>query len=219
MEEENLLSNSCETYVLENGILISSYPSLIVFGKTESNKKYIEDSSFKFNTFQVAQLFKSIIAIVAFFNDNVEHKMEKILDFSCDTVYYWKGDLVTEEDNTKLKLIKLGIEKKGDILFNATFSLQNINSFVYLLNRCLISSLCLKDNEEQFILSAIPNSKCEIKACKTDDSIAFKIVQNFFNQKKIKAGTKRASYLEILKYYNSIILLIKDLTSLYYPND
>ena len=74
LEEENLLSNSCESYILENGIVISSYPGSIVFGKTETNKKYLDESSFKFNTFQVIELFKSIVAIVTFFNDKNEKK-------------------------------------------------------------------------------------------------------------------------------------------------
>ena len=218
-EEENLLSNSCETYILENGILISAFPGLIVFGKTESNKKYIRESAFKFNTFQVVYLFKSIVSIFGFFNDSSENKTEKIIDFSCDTVYFWRGDSVTKEDGTKIKLIKFGIEENSEILFSTIFALQNINSLTYLLKRCVISSMCLKDIEEQFIISVIKNPKSDIKACKTDDSIAYRFVQYFFKEKHINVDTKKASYLEILKYYNLVILLIKDLTSLYCPSE
>lgn len=218
-EEENLLSNSCETYILENGILISAFPGLIVFGKTESNKNYIKESVFKFNTFQVVYLFKSILSIFGFFKDNSEQKTEKIFDLSCDTVYFWRGDSVTKEDGTRIKLIKFGIEKKSEILFQTIFSLQNINSLIYLLKRCVISSLCLKDIEEQFIINVIKNPKRDIEACKTDDSVANRFVQLFFKEKHIKVDTKKASYLEILKYYNSVILLIKDLTSLYCPSE
>ena len=219
LEEENLLSNSCESYILENGIVISSYPGSIVFGKTETNKKYLDESSFKFNTFQVIELFKSIVAIVTFFNDKNEKKTDKIIDFNYNTVYFWRGDSVTNENNKQIKLIKFGIEKNCEAFYFATFSLQQINSLVYLLKRCVISSLCLKYIEEQFIESVVVNPLSEIKACKTNDLIAYKIVEKFFKEKQLKVGTKKASYIEILNYYNSVILLIKNLSSLYFPNE
>jgi hypothetical protein len=219
MEEEMLLSKSCETYVLENEILISAFPGCVVFGKTDSNKKYIDNCSFKFTSFQIIELFKSLVSIISFFNGKDEQKIEQIISLSSNVVYFWKGILLTNEDNSQIKLIKFAIEANGETSFNATFSLQNINTFVYLLKRCLISSLCLKDIEEDFICSVIQNTISEIKACKANNSVAYTFVERFFQDKVLPRGTKKASFIEILKYYNSIIVQIKNLAGLYYPDE
>jgi len=217
MDEEILLSNSCETYVLDNDILISAFPGSVVFGKTKSNKNYIQDCSFKFTTFQTIELFKSLVAIISFFRGKENQKIEKILNVT-NVVYYWRGDLVINEDNTQVKLVKFVIEKNSETSFQTAFTLENINSLIYLLRRCIISSLCLKDIEEQFIFSVIEHSKSEIKECKTNNSVAHKFVEKFFKDNNFSHGIKKASFIEILCYYNSIIIQIMSLTRLYYPN-
>jgi hypothetical protein len=217
MEENHSLSQSCETYILDNEILISAYPGFIVFGKTEANRHYQQNRSFKFTSFEVQDLFKTIVAQVKFFSeDNTSEKIEKIIDVESIT-YYWQGITVTKT-NFITKLVKFAIEKDGSTIFHIAFSLQNLNTFVYLVARCLLASLCLKDNDEQFILNVIKKAKTQIKACKTDDQAAFQIVKTYFREEKIDTDVKKSYYEQLLKYYNELIIIIKDLNDLHFSN-
>jgi hypothetical protein len=219
LEEQNLLSESCETYVLENEVLISAFPGYIVFGKTEINKRYCKESCLKFKSFEVKYLFKSIIAIIAFLNnEQISQKTEKIIDAEENKTYYWQGATVSKE-NIITKLVKIAVEKEGETIFRAIFFLKDINCLVYLVKRCLVASLCLKDEDEEFILTVIKHSRSEILSCKLDENVSRQIVKAFLKDKKNEKTAKQKPLMELLKYYNQLILLIKDLDDLYYFND
>ncbi len=78
--------------------------------------------------------------------------------------------------------------------------------------------MCLKDNDEQFILNVIKKAKTQIKACKTDDQAAFQIVKTYFREEKIDTDVKKSYYEQLLKYYNELIIIIKDLNDLHFSN-
>jgi hypothetical protein len=216
MEEELFLSKSCETYVLDNELLISAYPAFIVFGKTEGNKCYKKHSFFKFSSFQITELLKTILLIFEFFsNQTVNEKTEKIIDISSNLTYYWQGVQILKNE-TLSKIVKFAIELEKETIFHVTFTIQEINTFVYLIQRCLLASLCLKDIEEDFILNVIKLTKLEIRASKTDDTCALKVVNKFFSEKHLCRETKQRSFIEILRYYNQILLVLKDLNDLHF---
>jgi hypothetical protein len=162
MEEEYFLSDSCETFVLENETLISSFPGCVVFGKTYRNSSFCGNRYFKLTVFQLQEFFKSIVSILGFFsNDSVNNKPEKIIDISSELTYYWQGVQVTKDSNV-VKKIKFAIEKDKETTFHIDFSLQELNGFLNILRRCVLSSLCLKDIDEDFIMQVIKNDRNEI---------------------------------------------------------
>jgi hypothetical protein len=216
MEEKYMLSKSCETYVLENEVILSAFPGFIVFGKTESNKYFLENCSFKLRSFQVKYLFKSIIAIFAFFSDElVQQKTEKIIDIDSDLIYYWQGISVTK-DNNLTKAVKFGIEKEQNNIFHVLFTLQDLNNFIFVITRCLLASLCLKDEDEEFIMEFTKNSRNDILACKNDEVIAAKLVKFYTKNQKSENVLKQRPLIVIVQYYNELILLMKDLSDLHF---
>jgi hypothetical protein len=216
MEEKYLLSQSCETYVLENEVLISAFPGLIVFGKTEANKHYLKNCCFKLTCFQIKKLFTNIIAILAFFNDpSIHQKCEKIIDVEFEEIYYWQG-LSVSKNNVLIKVVKFAIEKEQNTIFHIIFTLEEMNTFIHLLSRCVLGSLCLKDEDEEFIIKLTENSISDIEASKKSEIIASKLVKTYLKQQKIEHLRNQRPLIFILQYYNEVILAIKHLTNLHF---
>ena len=131
-----------------------------------------------------------------------------------EEVYYWNGLTLQNEDRLE-KYIKIGIEKQSESVFEILFSAEEFNNFLFLFKRCLLASLCLKEEEEQFILKTVETQTCEtILAAKTDSQKIRTFIDQFFNNSCFEKPLKLSNFCEIFIYYNDIILILKQLASL-----
>jgi hypothetical protein len=112
--------------------------------------------------------------------------------------------------------VTFSIESNKSETFSITFSLEDLNNLIYLIKRCLLASLCLKDIEELFFLQLIKLSEDQIVLCQKNNNIASEIVRSFLNDQEFVNHFKLSPFTNLLIYYNDIILTLKDLSSLWY---
>ena len=204
MEKELFLSNSIERYILKrHSFVLSAFPSLIVFGEIKNGTKLLDSKCFKFRSFESKFVLVALSEIIAFFRGD-QNQAKKVFSVELNKDYYWEG-------NIQRKSVTFSFKR-----FRVEFSLEDLNNFIYLFKRCLLASLCLKDEEEQFILNIIEQSENEIVACKRSYDLASSFVNQFLTQSKTKDFSKSAPLIEILCYYNEIILVIKDFSLLWF---
>jgi hypothetical protein len=116
----------------------------------------------------------------------------------------------------KLKTVTFSIESNKSETFSITFRLEDLNNLIYLLKRCLLASLCLKDIEELFFLELIKLTEDQIVLCQRNNNIASEIVRSFFKDQEIVKHFKLSPFTNLIIYYNDIILILKDFSSLWY---
>jgi hypothetical protein len=218
MENEYYLRDCCENFVLKkHSLIVASYPSVIVFGEIANGTKFNNLKYFKFKTFEAKLLLETIGQIVVFFNG--ENELTKT-NFFNDPVkeidYIWQGNYLRKKDNNITKTVTLTVESKKVETFSVSFNLEGMNNLIYLIKRCLISSLCLKDVEEHFITEVIKLTEDVILSCKNNPSTAENVVNCFLSENCYKNAFKTSFYKEILAYYNDIILVLKDLSLLWF---
>lgn len=136
-----------------------------------------------------------------------------------DEVYFWMGLTFTVNNEPK-KVIKLGIEKQSITIFETIFELEEFNNLLFLFKRCLLACLCLKENEEMFIIDIAQNESFnEIVSAKKQILKAKRMVEKFLHSNAFDVLPKVSTLIEILTYYNDIIMIIKQLQSLYVEPD
>jgi hypothetical protein len=213
MEKIFFLSESCENYILKNQpLIVAAFPSVIVFGEIENCSKFKELKYFKFKSFESRLLLKTIEAVVLFFHDN-NAKLSKLSFFSDSSNkldYFWQGNC------SEHKTVTFSIESNKSETFSITFSLEDLNNLIYLIKRCLLASLCLKDIEELFFLELIKLTEDQIVLCQRNNNIASEIVCSFFKDQEIVKHFKLSPFTNLIIYYNDIILILKDFSSLWY---
>jgi len=218
MENCYSLSDSCENYILKkHSLIVAAFPSVIIFGNIE-NTQFKQSQCFKFHSFEIKILLKVIGEIIVFFNgETLDDQLTK-KNFSVELNnfidYYWQGNLIGNK-----KSVVFSIESKGSKTFSISLNLEDLNNLIFLIKRCLLASLCLKDIQEQFILFVIDFSENEILACKKNYSLGSNIVQRFLNELETKDNTKMAPFIQILTYYNEIVLVLKDFNMLHYSEN
>ncbi len=214
-EEEELLNSSCETFaLLKTPLFISSFPSYIIFGKTYRNIKYISGKYFKITFSEACKLFASIVYICSFLASDIESSKGLILENEQSETYFWTG-ITVQHKNETVKMIKLSICVCEKIVFEVLFSVEEINNLIYLIQRCLLSCLCLKDYEEQFLLKVSTYSCEKIFSAKTNRVNAKCIVDEFLKDSDVHHKDVSSSLIELLIYYKDIIIIIKQLTAMY----
>lgn len=213
MENSFLLSNSCENYILKNhSIIVAAYPSVIIFGESENGLKFKELKSLKFKSFECQLLIKTIEDIVAFFNLNEpSSKVSFFLDSTNEISYSWQGFV-----HKGRKSINLSLEHQKAVTFCVSLDLFDINNLVYLIKRCLLASLCLKDIEEKFILEVLHLTENQIRACKNNSGIAYTTVYCCITENNFSHIKKTSPYVELLMYYNDVIIVIQNLFNLWF---
>ena len=213
MEKIFYLSESCENYILKNqSLIIAAFPSVILFGEIENCSKFKELKYFKFKSFESRLLLKTIEAVVLFFHDN-NAKLSKLSFFSdsCSKLeYFWQGNC------SEQKTVTFSIESNKSETFSITFRLEDLNNLIYFIKRCLLASLCLKDIEELFFLELIKLTEDQIVLCQRNNNIASEIVRSFFKDQEIVKHFKLSPFTNLIIYYNDIILILKDFSSLWY---
>ena len=215
MEDEELLDCSCETFaLLKSPLFISSFPSYIVFGKTFRNIKYVSGKFFKIGFFEACKLFASIVYIGSFLASDIESSKGIILENELHETYFWTG-ITVQHNNESIKMIKLSISLSERITFEVLFSAEEINNFMYLFKRCLLSCLCLKDYEEQFLLKVSSESCENIFLAKSDRIVAKRMVEEFMKESQIQNKNVTSSLIELFIYYKDLVIIIKQLTVMY----
>jgi hypothetical protein len=215
MEDEELLSFSCETFaLLKSPLFMSSFPSYVIFGKTFKNIKYVPGKFFKIGYFEACKVFASIVYIGSFLTSDIDSSKGVILENNQNETYFWTGITVLHNDES-VKMIKLSIMQSDKIVFEVLFSVEEMNNFMYLFQRCLLSCLCLKDYEEQFILKVASESCEKIFLAKTNRTIAMQMVEDFLKESQALTKDVTSSLIELLRYYKDIIIIIKQLIAMY----
>jgi hypothetical protein len=222
------LSNSCMTLALQiTSIFISSFPGYIVLGKIQQYS-YEKGKYFKFGIFDLHKLYLTIVEVLNFFTDvNTESSSPKIFhqDEESEENYFWSGHSVTKFGNS-FKIISFGIEKDGNITFELKVYLKEFQNLFFCLRNVMIASLCLNPNEHNLIeyasVQKIETLKCiqsEISRQKSaEEPQSEKYLKDFinlFHQKyNIKAPVYFGEYIEIIRYYFEIIIILQKLKSL-----
>ena len=217
MEEiEYKLNLSCETFaLLKPQYFISSFPSYIVFGKPFTNRKYEEKQSFQIHFSEAYKILVNLLYIGSFLSSDIEFTKGSILERG-NVNYLWCGNINEQSE----KVVTFSIETNEIKTFEVTFSVPELNNFIYLFNRCLLSCLCLKDLEEEFILYIIQNSCCQrILLSKTDKNIASELVNQFVTISNLTLPSNTSTLREILRYYNDLILILKQLEAIHVPEE
>jgi len=209
-------SQSCQTISLKKSeIFMSSFPGKIVFGEPNFSG-YSKSKSFQYKHIEFLDLYLSLLKIVHFFatTSNIDDK-GLILTISENTVYFWSGKIF---ENAKVieKVVKFGIEFNSNIIYEIIFNAEQFNEFVHILAQLMFSCLCLKSFERQFLedfANEIPITKLITLTNKRKIKEA---IQNSNQKEKIDDVIKE-NLIELLLYYNELIILFKKIQSLHNP--
>jgi hypothetical protein len=209
------IKNSSETYaLLHDSLFMSAFNGFIVFGLL-TNDEYKEGQFFKFNFHDVYKLYVNILYISSYLASDLDSS-QGIIDQFDSSVYFWKGITVTKNNEVR-KAIKFGIETNSNVTFDICLSAEEYNNFLLRLQRCLLACICLKDDKEEFISAILQESTETIVEAKLKYQSAKTLTQNYFNKNPKFQFEKKAGYIEILSYYNDLILILKQLSGLYTP--
>ncbi len=101
--------------------------------------------------FEIYKLYLAIVNILNFLTgQNNELNKDLILTNESGDNYFWIGSNLVR-NNELCIIIKFGIEKQDNIIFEVHFSLKNFQNFFFCFKKLMITSLCLKQIEIDFI--------------------------------------------------------------------
>jgi len=177
--------------------------------------EYRSKSFFKFNFCDFFTLFEQITEIVKFLSGS------DILDKSGEVYnsesfkYTWKGNTVSKEINSKTfqeKFVTFIIDENNINVFELKFSIPQLNNLFYLFSRVMFYTLCLKDIEIELMFETSNNSLDTIVSLK-QNTFAKQFVTAFVT-KNLNNRIKKSRFVEILIYYNDLILVVHKLSLL-----
>jgi hypothetical protein len=222
MADEEKLSSALESFaMLKCPFFISSFPSYVIFGKTIRNEKYSSGEFFKIKFSDAYKLMVNLLYIGSFLTANdITNSRGLIIENEEDSEnYFWHG-ITIQKNEEEIKVVKFGIETLGNITFNVVFSVEEINNLIYLFKRCLITCLCLKEHEQDLLLTIANTESCEnIVAAKTNTGLAKTLVNQFYRSSNHIQPENCSFLVELIFYYNDIILIVKQLSALYTPSE
>ena len=179
---------------------------------------YKENESFKVHFSEAYKILVNLLYIGSFLQSDLEFTTGTILKRGTEQ-YLWSGQTILINDQSE-KVINFLIETNGCKGFEISLTVLELNNFIYLFNRCLLSCLCLKEYEEEFISYVIENNSCErILLSKTDKKIAFELIEQFFGASNLRLPANKLCLRETLRYYNDTVLIIKQLNTIYVPEE
>jgi hypothetical protein len=212
MEEDDLsFSESFENFALDLPFFfVSSYPGCIVFGKV-NKKGFIKEKLFKFGIFEYHKLYLAIVKILSFLTDSNEKNDKGLILHSVEENYFWIGTTLTT-NNKEYKVVKFGIEKQDNISFEVQFVIKKFQVFFHALNKVILSSLCLREIENSFILFLLEKSPQDYES--KEDII--KCVQVFTKLHNVQDSNTQL--FNIVNYYKEVIIILYKLKSIEHPN-
>ena len=213
--EELNISKSCETYVLQRTpLLMSAFPGYIVFGDTVQGQCYINQKCLKIKYFDFHKLSVCIAKFLEFVAQ--ENKETEVISLFEEDTFFWQGFSKTFENESEkfIKFIISADAEKNELVF----SLVEFNNFIFVLRRCLISCLCLKDDDELFIFELIKNDEQFIISCKKSYNVACDFVNKYLSSRCLFQA-KKAPFIELIRYHNEIFLELKKLHDIFVEED
>ena len=210
------IANSCESYILRKvPFLISAFPGFLVFGETICGQTYVKQKCLKFNFFDYSILSDCISKCIEFITED-KHETERSRIIENEVTYFWQGFSKTIDNNTEknIRFIILSGSHQSEI----NFSLVEFNNLISLLTRCLLSSLCLKDEEETFVFELITRDTDFIMSCKNSPLIAYEFVDKYLSRRCLVLS-KKASFIELIRYHNQSLLVLKTLNQICVAED
>jgi hypothetical protein len=193
---------------------MSSYPTIIVFGKVNKTG-YLKGKYLKFEIFQYYKLYLAIVNILTFLTSSVEVSDRGLIHQSDEENYFWIGHklLINNKDR---KIVKIGIEKNDQITYEIVFSIKQLQFFFIALKNVILSSLCLKDTENNFFKFLLSKSP---ETYKKDEDLS-NYIEEFIHVQNLKTVTEHQKYLlhNVSCYYKEIIIIAFKLESLRQPN-
>jgi hypothetical protein len=214
--EELWIEKSCETYILKRvPFLISAFPGYLIFGRTDRGQKYEDLNCLKFNFYEYSKLSDCITKCIIFIAEDNEETNTTLISENGNVAYRWQGVLKSVNNVTE-KCIKF-IVSNGLQSNELTFSVIEFNNLLRLIKRCVLSSLCLKDEEEVFITDLLKKDRDFIVSCKTL-SVAYDFAEHYFKSKCLRQ-LKKASFIELMCYHNESFLVLKNLEEIFCNDD
>jgi hypothetical protein len=211
------ISKSCETYILhKTPFLISAFPGYIVFGETLKGQSYIHNKSIKIKYLEFNKLIVCITKFLEFVALEQKDTEKTLLSEEEHKTQLWQAfsTKINTESYKFLKFIIICESVEKELIF----SLIEFNNFILMLRRCIIASLCLKDDEDElFILELIKKDEEFIITSKNCYRLAFDFVQNYLSSKCL--DQKKSSFIELLRYHNEVILILKNLHEIFVEED
>ncbi len=200
--------DSIQTFALfKESAFLSAFAGFLILGVPSANG-FRKKSCFKFNFCDFFLLFREITEIVQFLGkSDILKKSGQIVNSYC-----WNGETVSKEIDSKMyqeKIVTFLTEQNNEHGFKMTFTIPQIDNLFELLGRLMFYTLCLKDHEMELLFEASLNPIEAIIALKNDNLIAKQFVSNFLA--KISQNVKKQPLVEILKYYNELILIVHKL--------
>ncbi len=214
--KELKFSKSCQTISLKNSeIFMSSFPGKIVFGEPNFIG-YSKSNSFQYKHNQFLDFYLSLLKIVNFFatTSNIDDK-GSVLSFNENTIYFWSGK-VFENAKVIQKVVKLGIEFDSNITYEIIFNAEQFNEFVNIFAKLMFSCLCLKSFERQFLEDFANEMPLTKLITLNDKRKIIQVIQNKKQKEKIDDVIEQ-NVVELLLYYNELIILFKKIQSLNNP--
>ncbi len=206
--------NSIQTFaMLKESAFLSAFAGFLIFGLATANG-FKTKSFFKFHFCDFVRLFQEITEIVQFLGKSDILQKSGELFASKESVYKWNGITITEERDSKMfqdKIVTIFMEENNVKCFEMTFTIPQINNLFFLLSRTLFSTLCLKDIEIALLFEASKSSPETIISLKQDCLFAKNFVACFMSKSKNASNDKKAYLIEILRYYNDLILIVHKL--------
>ena len=194
---------SCKTTVLKKcDIFISAFPGKVIFGHI------VEDNYPKLQYFQFFhfQLFKLYLSLVEIINNSITEesseikKTDLIIKLSDEVSYFWIIEI------GDIQLIQFVLEFKNIINYKLSFTLDQLNDFIYCLSVSILPCLCLKHLERDFLEYI---TEQEISKILNDTKDNFILLLNDF---KLKQNIRidlisQANLADLIPYYKELIII------------
>lgn len=203
------LSLSCKTLVLkQSDKFISAFPGKIIFGDV-SQQNYKKYQYFMFAHFELYHLYLSLVEIIKniVLEETSEiNKTDLIIKLSDDLSYFW----IIEIDTKNIQFL---IKHEAIVHYKLTFSLDQLNDFIYSLSESILPCLCLKSVERDFLQFV---SEQEIKILlNLRKENAYFLLNNFQHINKVKIDLIcEPNMTDLVIYYIELIIIFKKIKSL-----
>jgi hypothetical protein len=216
MSQENVnLNESYLTLALQvSSIFVSSFPGFIVIGKIQQNH-FEKEKYFEFTIFEINKLYLTFVEILAFFTNISEQSSNPKLfhvNEKNEENYFWSGHSISKA-NESLKLIIIGIEKNDTVVFQLKLYMNELQNLFFCLRKVIVSSLCLKINEKKLIEFLSDQKIDMLKNMQSDPNRVDEFINRFITKNNLSKYSKDI-FIEIVKYYFEIVIIMHKLKSL-----
>ncbi|MBM3938476.1 MAG: hypothetical protein FJ333_07480 [Sphingomonadales bacterium] len=202
--EEYRLKNALILYPLRlSDLFIASYARKILLGICCDDEKFSIKTSLIFSLNHTKVIFTEIVNILkALAFDKPTATPYKLLCSYDNFTYLWQ---INDSGN-----VQLASSLNDTLIVTYVFSYEQFNELLFLFSQCLIPTLCLKDEESEFLEELTELSFVELVKLKEPIKAKQFLKTKPFNQKYFK--------LKILTYHLDIVLIINKIKGFCNPS-